>query len=57
MTDPDAKILRAGTLDGGKEALNGAKPVAELYVKDRADWLGAQPGTEGAQFDGMPPSQ
>jgi len=53
MTDPNAKIVRAGNIvDAG--ALNDAKPLAELYAPARANWI---PETEGAkQIESMPTS-
>jgi hypothetical protein len=36
------KIIKAGTLDG--DALEDAKPMAELFVGNRPSWLSAIPG-------------
>lgn len=37
------KIIKAGTLDG--DAVEDAKPLAELFVGNRPSWLSAIPGT------------
>jgi hypothetical protein len=48
---PDAKVVRVGTLDS-KEDRNDAKPLAEVYVENRADWI--KEAQDAKQFPKMP---
>lgn len=50
VTDPDAVVVRVGSLDD-EGALDGARPLAEIYTHDRAGWLGEMEGAK--QFEGM----
>jgi hypothetical protein len=47
---PDAKVVRAGTLDE-KSAREDAVPLAEVYTENRAEWLREQ--TDAKQFPKM----
>ncbi len=47
---PDAKVVRAGTLDDAK-ARDEAVPLAEVYAENRAEWLREQP--DAKQFPKM----
>ncbi|KAG9202418.1 hypothetical protein G6514_004394 [Epicoccum nigrum] len=47
---PDAKVVRAGTLDE-KSARDDAVPLAEVYTENRAEWLREQ--SEAKQFPKM----
>jgi hypothetical protein len=42
---PDAKVVRAGTLDEAKSR-NDASPLAEVYTENRAEWLKEQQDTK-----------
>ncbi|KAF2196139.1 DUF636 domain protein [Delitschia confertaspora ATCC 74209] len=42
-------VLNAGTLDD-KDALNKAKPQAEVFTRSRVDWLTEIPGAEQKQL-------
>jgi hypothetical protein len=48
---PDAKVIRAGTLDS-KDDRNDAKPLAEVYVENRVDWI--KEAQDAKQFPKMP---
>lgn len=39
---PDAKVVRAGTLDD-KQAREEANPLGEVYTENRVEWLREQP--------------
>lgn len=41
----DNKIIKVGTLDS-QAALEDAKPVLELFVRNRPSWVAAVPGAE-----------
>ena len=47
---PDAKVIRAGTLDE-KSAREDAVPLAEVYTENRAEWLREQ--QDAKQFPKM----
>jgi hypothetical protein len=47
---PDAKVVRAGTLDE-KSAREDAVPLAEVYTENRAMWLREQ--QDAKQFPTM----
>lgn len=47
---PDAKVVRAGTLDE-KSARDDAVPLAEVYTENRAEWLREQ--QDAKQFPKM----
>jgi len=47
---PDAKVVRAGTLDD-KQAREDASPLAELYTENRVEWLKEQ--QDAKQFSKM----
>lgn len=47
---PDAKVVRAGTLDE-KSSRDDAVPLAEVYTENRAEWLKEQHDTK--QFPKM----
>lgn len=46
-----AKIIKAGTLDGGASVIESAKPDAELFAPERPSWVSQVPGS--AEKSGM----